>query len=119
MLHIGQKIKHLREFNNFTQEYVAEQLGITAAGYSRIERDEVSINIEKLTKLSAILKVDASYLLDEKEKATIQFKSDNNSGVFCQNYFAEKDLYAKLIDQLTQENIHLKEEIVFLRSLVR
>ena len=37
MLSIEEKIKNLRELKNFTQEYMAEKLGVTQAAYSKIE----------------------------------------------------------------------------------
>jgi DNA-binding XRE family transcriptional regulator len=45
---IGNRIKKIREFKNYTQEYMAGQLGISQRAYSKIENDEVSISIEKL-----------------------------------------------------------------------
>ncbi len=40
---IGEKIKKIRELKNYTQEYMAAQIGITQAGYSKIERGESDV----------------------------------------------------------------------------
>ena len=40
MHNIGQKVKELREKRNYTQEYMAEQLGITQGSYSKIEQNK-------------------------------------------------------------------------------
>ncbi|MCC5916075.1 MAG: helix-turn-helix transcriptional regulator [Cryomorphaceae bacterium] len=45
---IGRNIKQIRELKNFTQEHFAKKLGMTTSGYSKIERGEVIISIEKL-----------------------------------------------------------------------
>jgi len=43
-LHIGQKIKKLRELKNLTQEYMAEQLGMkNQSSYSKLESGETDI----------------------------------------------------------------------------
>ncbi|MDR0802540.1 MAG: helix-turn-helix domain-containing protein, partial [Fluviicola sp.] len=36
-MHVGQKIKKLRELKNFTQEYMANRLEMTQPSYSKIE----------------------------------------------------------------------------------
>lgn len=46
MQNIGMKIRKLRERRNFTQEYVAQKLKMTAAGYSKIERDVTDVTME-------------------------------------------------------------------------
>lgn len=35
---INQNVKSIRELKNYTQEYMSEQLGMTQAGYSKIEK---------------------------------------------------------------------------------
>lgn len=42
-LQVGQKIKKIRELRNYTQEYMAEQLGMSQTGYGNIERDEILV----------------------------------------------------------------------------
>ncbi|WP_309281651.1 helix-turn-helix transcriptional regulator, partial [Fluviicola sp.] len=37
VMHVGQKIKKLRELKNFTQEYMANRLEMTQPSYSKIE----------------------------------------------------------------------------------
>jgi transcriptional regulator with XRE-family HTH domain len=54
---IGEKIKKLREFRNLTQEHLAKILDMTQAGYSRIERDEVDLNLNRLEQIAKVLNV--------------------------------------------------------------
>jgi len=54
---LGQKLKRIRESKNFTQEYVARQIGITQQAYQKIEIDETKIDTEKFGKLVAVLDV--------------------------------------------------------------
>lgn len=54
---IVSKIKNIRELKNYTQQYMAGQLGITQAGYSKIEKGETRLSYEKLEKIAGILQV--------------------------------------------------------------
>jgi transcriptional regulator with XRE-family HTH domain len=48
MQKVSEKIKHLRELKNYTQEYMAVQLGMTQAGYSKIESGQTDVTYSKL-----------------------------------------------------------------------
>ena len=54
---IKNKIKNIRELKNYTQEYMAERLGVTQAGYSKIEKGKTSLSYEKLVEIGRILDV--------------------------------------------------------------
>lgn len=62
-MRIGEKIKKLREFRNFTQDYMAKSLEMTQAGYSRIERDEVDLNVTRLQQIAKLLNVEMGEVL--------------------------------------------------------
>src|SRR5690606_41962999 len=64
---LNEKIKTIRLSKNFTQVYLAEELGIDAANYSRLERGETKISTERLLKIAEILDIDLNLLLDESE----------------------------------------------------
>ena len=120
MVKIGPKIKQIRELRNYTQEYVAEKLGMSSAGYSRIERNQVDVNYEKLNKLASIFEVDVSELIKFDDKAIFNFQTINNTsagnGINFQLNNNEKQLYEALIEQLKSENTYLKAEIERLRK---
>jgi transcriptional regulator with XRE-family HTH domain len=63
----GQKLRVLREFRNYSQEYIAEKLGITQNAYSRIENNQTKITAERLEKLATILNIPPMELLSDKE----------------------------------------------------
>lgn len=50
-------IKKLRELKNYTQQYMAESLGITQAAYSKIEKGKTQLSYIKLEKIANILEV--------------------------------------------------------------
>ena len=64
---IGKNIKQLREERNFTQEQVADKLGITFQAVSSWERDEYKPDIDKIIKLAELFDVSVSALVEEKK----------------------------------------------------
>ena len=61
------KIKLIRLSKNLTQVYLAEELNIDAANYSRLERGETKISTERLQEIAKIFEIDSSILLENKE----------------------------------------------------
>lgn len=71
------KLKTLREFNNFSQEYIAGQLNISQAAYSKIESGVTQLSIDHLTKLSEVYKLTPNDILGWGDKYTINNKECN------------------------------------------
>ena len=55
------KLKEIRLKNNFTQEYVAFELGISQKAYSKIECKDHQLNHDKIIKISKLYKVSPDY----------------------------------------------------------
>ncbi|MBL7838301.1 MAG: helix-turn-helix transcriptional regulator, partial [Bacteroidetes bacterium] len=54
---LGRRIRKLREMNDFSQEFIANELNMSISGYSRIERDEVKLTLDKLIIICRILDI--------------------------------------------------------------
>ncbi|WP_297334291.1 helix-turn-helix transcriptional regulator [Flavobacterium sp.] len=107
---IGQKIKRLREEKGITQEAMAVQLDVTQSNYGRLEKDDRRLNVVKLLKIARILDISISALFNETEAG-----SSENGGMAHGN----KEVYDILVESLRAEIQHLKEEISFLRVIVK
>lgn len=57
------KIRQLRELKKITQEEFAEKLSMSPSGYSKIERGESKLNLDKLQKIADLLAVSIVDLL--------------------------------------------------------
>lgn len=66
---LAENIKNLRELKNITRDMMADELKMSLSGYSKIERGEVDLTISKIAKISEVLEVDISRVLnfDAKE----------------------------------------------------
>ncbi|MCO5230668.1 MAG: helix-turn-helix domain-containing protein [Chitinophagales bacterium] len=108
---VGHKIKKLREFKNYTQEYMAVHLEMSAANYSRLERDEIPLTLDKLQSISEVLEVNYLDILTFDEKQVFNFINHSQSQPHSQGYFHKQynyppdliqkfDTIEKRIDQL-------------------
>lgn len=61
---IGQRIKQARLNKNLTQEDLAEQIDISVAFLSRVERGNSHINLKRLNQLCRLLDVSEGYILN-------------------------------------------------------
>jgi len=111
---IEKKIKQIRELKNFSQEHIANQLDISIRAYSKIEKGETQLTINRLNKLSEILEVSVQEILGFN--ASIIFNNnpvDQKGGHYVAYNNTEIEYLKKLYDDQIQ---NLKEEIAFLRS---
>ena len=116
----GQKLRLLREYRNYSQEYVAEKLGITQNAYSRIENNQTRLTAERLEKLAIILEISPLELLSEKEP-TIHFGETPAPPSAREEHWKEmiennRQLYGQVITTKDEKIAHLEDEISFLRK---
>ena len=57
------KIKQLRELKNYTQEHMANQMGLSTRAYSKIESGETQLTINRLNEISNILGIEPMEVL--------------------------------------------------------
>lgn len=60
---ISENIKNIRELKNYTQEYIANQLGMTQAGYSKIENGNTDVAYSKIIEIAKVLGVTTEELI--------------------------------------------------------
>ncbi len=57
------KIRQLRNEKNFTQEFVADKIGISQSHYAKLENGNVKINLGMLQKIADALEINVSDLM--------------------------------------------------------
>ena len=113
-MQIGQKIKKLRELKNLTQDYMAQELGITQSAYSRMELGETELTYNKLEKIANLFEVKPEDIINFSENMIFNvMHNDVGNGLVINNHLSEgeKILYLQQIDLLKEEVNHLKEII--------
>lgn len=112
---IGENIKRLREFRGYSQEYMATELNVSQRTYGNIESDKGKVNKEQIDHIARVLEIDPVFLLTYDDKVVFKNEQCEQVGMF-NTYNAvskvERELFEKRIEEL-------KEEITFLRSLIK
>nr|WP_310587490.1 helix-turn-helix transcriptional regulator [uncultured Dyadobacter sp.] len=111
---IGEKIKKIREIKNYTQEYMAQKLEMTQAGYGKIERNESELSYPKLMKIAEVLKVSVEDIINFNEKMIFNVMHNQTGNGYVVNN-GTSDQERKLYEQIIQQQ---KEEILFLKKII-
>ena len=105
---VGTKIKKHREERGITQEYIANEMGITQSTYGRLEKSDKKLSVDRLTEIAKILDISISVLFGEKANNIIhENNGDNAQSHIGTIVLQDKDYIASL-----------KEEIIFLRKML-
>jgi len=91
---VSTKIRKIREFKGYSQEYMSDILGMSQASYSKLEKNDGSISIEKLKSISQILEVKLIDLLnfDDSHIFNNNNQQGGNAASILINSFSEKML---------------------------
>lgn len=122
-MEVHDKIRVMREINQWSQEEMAEKLAMSANGYAKIERGQTNINIEKLKQIAQIFNIDMVDLITNQDKTFFFSIGDNN--VNSHNNLNSMDKFQLLLDakdellkQKDKEIEALKEIITLLKANV-
>lgn len=67
----GENLRLVRQSRGFSQENVAEQLGMSASGYAKIERGESDIPLSRLEELAKVFEMTVPQLVSITDKSNI------------------------------------------------
>ena len=113
---IGEKIRQIRDLKGLSQEYISGKLGISQRAYSKIERNEIKIDWEKITEISKIFEIDPMELISFDDN--LIFNNCTQSGKFV-NSQANFNVPEKLIEQYESRINSLEKELDFLREMLK
>jgi transcriptional regulator with XRE-family HTH domain len=102
-MEIHKALRNIRKSKGFSQEEVADRLGVDTTNYGRIERGQASITLERLMQLAEL------YGMSVVELVAIITGNSENTKVSSIN---EHDI---LLENLN----YLKSEVIFLRESLR
>jgi transcriptional regulator with XRE-family HTH domain len=112
-MNISERIKSIRVSKQYSQDYMANEIGISQRAYSKIENNDIKLDIEKLQKIAEIFEMEAGEILSNENNQTNNFtnnKSITNAVVIN---------YSKLNDELQNEIISiLKNNIETLQNQI-
>lgn len=125
-MHIGEKIKTVREIKKLSQEDMAHKLGLSVSGYARLERGDGRLYMQVLEEIAEVLDMDVMDLLSVGTKNFVCIIGENGTttesfyNINCdkdekniQDLLAAKD---EIINQQQQQINVLKEMIEILKQ---
>ncbi|WP_163411331.1 helix-turn-helix domain-containing protein [Flavobacterium ajazii] len=74
-------IKNIRELKNYTQEYMACQLGLTQSGYNKIEKGKTILGYNRLIKIAGVLEVSVDDIISFQSPVSVKTTIDKNSEI--------------------------------------
>lgn len=109
------KLKEIRKEKGYSHEYMAHQLEISQAAYSKLEKNETKLTVERLYKLAKILEVTVGELLDIKPTNQFnQTNKENTTGYLQQtaNFYQESKEQNEKMIQLYDARLQDKDKII-------
>ncbi|WP_165022401.1 MULTISPECIES: helix-turn-helix domain-containing protein [unclassified Dysgonomonas] len=123
--HHGQNVKRLREILGVKQEVLADELGISQQGISRLETKE-ELDEEILEKISSVLKVSVEAIKNYDEERAVNIVSntfqDGSNGYVRADEFNYKcsfnpiDKIVELYDQIIKEK---EEKLALMQQMLK
>jgi transcriptional regulator with XRE-family HTH domain len=110
---LGTKIRQIRELKGFSQEYVASKIGITQRAYSKMERDEIKLDWDKITTIAQVFDMDPMDIVSFDDNLIF-----NNCSMSGKAHQFINQIPDKLIEQYESRIKFLEEEVTFLRGLL-
>ena len=124
-MEVHDKIRVMREINQWSQEEMAEKLSMSPNGYAKIERGQSSINLDKLQQIANVFNIDMSELITCKDRSIFLAVGGDNSYNLTNSHFGTNEALAseneKLNSLLEMKDTLLAqkdEEIKILKELI-
>lgn len=108
-MEVHETVRTMREMNQLTQEEMAEKLGISVNGYSKLEWGVSKFSLEKLEQIANIFNINVSELYSAKEKGFFCLFSENSQN--NSTYYANSDAVASENERLKLIIAH-KDELL-------
>lgn len=123
---VNEKIRAIREVNQWSQEEMANKMNMSTNGYAKIERGETKLSLHKLEQIANIFNIDVLELMNTGGKGVVFLmneNSDNSSNYYSDNLATELEKFKmivshkdEIIQQKNDEICALKEIIALLKS---
>lgn len=100
-------MRHAREFKNYSQEYLAERLGVTQFSYGRWENGEVLPKLGVLEKAAELLELPVQALYNTEPFILTQQNNTTAAGyIIAQHNQVPAEVVEKMLEQHRE---HLKQ----------
>lgn len=115
---VNEKIRMMRELNDWTQEDMADKLHMSLNSYAKMERGESKIYLEKLEQVAEVFEIDLLDLLSLNKQNLVWLAiGDNSSNNSQVNYAGQDDAVIFELEKLKLTLEH-KDELLKQKDLL-
>jgi transcriptional regulator with XRE-family HTH domain len=112
------KIKDIRKRKGYSHEYMAHKLDMSQPAYSKIEKNETVLSVDRLYKIAKILETSVVDILDINPN-TIYNQNNHDNGTFIghqevQNLYQDNKDKSEKIELLYEQRLKDQAEIIAL-----
>ncbi len=109
-----EKIRLMREINQFSQQDIADKLNMSINGYSKIERGETRLTVERMKQIADIFQINIQELLQDDELPCVLIIGENNqnNGHNIQIHHADFMEHKIELETLKQLVAHQREMLI-------
>jgi transcriptional regulator with XRE-family HTH domain len=122
MIEIGHNIRRIREIKNYTQEAVADMVGMSVTAYGDIERGKSDVNFARLADIAKALEVREEDIVafgstvynstfNNHENSNITGQSSNAIDCTYNSYIIPKEVFDKMMKDKDDEIAYLREQL--------
>ena len=117
--HLDTKLKMLRVSRDWSQESVAEKLGISQAAYAKLETGETRLTVDRAGQLANLYEIDPEFFFATDRVINYNSGSNSHGGLFntaTYNNGITRELLEKLLTERDEVAKTLQEELVAARQ---
>jgi len=115
----GGKIRSIRLLRGFSQEYMAEKLGIDQTKYSRIETGAQKLSVDMVQKIATVLDVSMTDITNNEPLIIQNIASNYGAQGRIENFYADqKELFEKQLASKDKEIDRLSKQIEQLMKML-
>jgi transcriptional regulator with XRE-family HTH domain len=121
MLEIGNNIRRIREIKNYTQEAVADMVGMSVSAYGDIERGKSDVNFGRLSEIAAALEVKPEEIVTFASTVYNNHVTNHDNGFNMNNgtvnttpenmVVMERGIFEKMMKDKDEEIAFLREQL--------
>ncbi|MGJ1417597.1 helix-turn-helix domain-containing protein [Sphingobacterium multivorum] len=112
------KLKILRDENAWSQDFVADRIGMSQAAYSKLESGQTKLTFDRAIQLAKVYEVEPEYFFSDDSRF-VHYGKDNSFGPINKNtnYYRDdmvKELFEKI---LSEKDLRIEEYLQTIKIL--
>lgn len=115
---VTEKLKQLREQNQWSQEDMAEKMQIASSSYAKLERGETRITLDRLEQFAEIFNVDITKLIQSDGGFNYQISENHSTNYYNSDASQEIEKLQLIISHKDELLIQKDKEIAALQEVV-